>query len=152
MSYIHKNLTKSEHVVKAAKVHWSIFLPSIIFILLGGSLLGVFLFTMNPLFMVIGALLVATSFVHLIKRLFYFVSTEAAVTNKRTLAKTGLIQTSSIDVQHDKSDAIRLKQSFMDRIFGSGTLILSSTSGTLTSLYGICDPFELKKTINSLAD
>ena len=102
--------------------------------------------------MVIGALLVATSFVHLIKRLFYFISTEAAVTNKRTLAKTGLIQISSIDVQHDKSDAIRLKQGFMDRIFGSGTLILSSTSGTLTPLYGICDPFEFKKTINSLAD
>ena len=48
------------------------------------------------------------------------------VTNNRTILQRGLINRSVSEVQHDDVRNIRLDQSFPERIFGVGTIGISS--------------------------
>ena len=108
-SYVDSALTKGEHVIYQGKTSiWSL-LPRII---LGFIFLG--LFGLGLLFWIDAAIK-------------YF-TTELAITNKRIIAKFGLISRTTIEINLQKIESIQVNQGILGRIFNFGSVIVSSST------------------------
>jgi len=132
MSYINNNLIDNEEVIYEAKIHWFIFVPSVVFFLLGiisDGVLGIFLIA---IILFIKAIIVKTT-------------TELAITSNRVVAKTGLISRSTIELNHSKVESLNIDQSIFGRLFGFGTLIINGTGGGKTPIPNIDRPLAFRK-------
>jgi uncharacterized membrane protein YdbT with pleckstrin-like domain len=141
MSYVKKNLINNESVVYDAKIHWSIFLPSLF-----TFIFGIYLSTMNPEANIkaIGIIAIIASIVLGLKALIFKTSTELAVTNKRVIAKTGLIKRDTIELNHSKVESYAVKQSILGRILGFGTITINGTGGVKNPIPNIDSPLEFR--------
>ena len=73
--------------------------------------------------------------------------TEVAVTNKRVLAKKGILHRKSIEILLSQLEGVSVDQTFFGRILGYGTLVLTGSGGTKENFGSISMPFELHKHI-----
>lgn len=113
--YVESSLLPNEAIVAEAKPHWAMFIAPglvILFGLLAGKVGGVFLF--------IGV-------VWGIFRLLVWQTTELAVTNKRVIAKSGIIRRNAIDVSLSKVEGVSYSQGIIGRIFGYGSILVRGT-------------------------
>jgi uncharacterized membrane protein YdbT with pleckstrin-like domain len=81
-----------------------------------------------------------------------FATTELAVTNKRVIAKTGLIQRKTIEMFLAKVESIQVDQSILGRIFNYGSVIISGTGVHSAPFRSISDPLMFRKNFMSAAD
>lgn len=72
------------------------------------------------------------------------------VTNKRTTLRTGILSKAINEVWHADVRNVQLSQSFMQRIFGVGTIGISSSgqSGVELTISGIGQPYKAKQVID----
>ena len=138
MSYIDKNLMNSEKVIYKAKMHWSIFIPSIL------------LFSIGLLLMIISNNILGIGFILLaivafVRAIIIKKSTELGVTSKRVIAKFGLIKRNTIELNHSKVESYNVDQSVLGRIFDFGTIIINGTGGGRTPIPNIDKPLEFRK-------
>ncbi len=56
-------------------------------------------------------------------------STELAVTNKRIITKSGLIQRNTTEMFLEKVESIQVDQGILGRIFDFGSITISGTGG-----------------------
>lgn len=131
-SYVDDNLTTNEKVINRAKVSWW---SQWHMILLG--LLTIW-FGFGLLFFIGAALRVMT--------------TELALTNKRVIAKTGLIGRDSIELRLEKVEGFIVKQGIMGRILNYGTVIVSSTVGIKTPIPFIGSPMQFRRVANEFLE
>ncbi len=113
--YVDSALLPNEVVVAEARPHWAMFVAPILVLLLGmlaGSPGGVFTF--------VG--LVWGGF-----RALIYLTTEMALTNKRVIAKSGIIRRNVIDVSNSKIEGITYQQGIVGRIFGYGSVLVRGT-------------------------
>lgn len=149
MSYIEQSLISGEQVILKAKLHWGLFIAPIIFLVfsclislvLSNDNSGSFICLMPIIFLFI--------FAGLLQVAVIFFTTEFAVTNKRIIAKTGLIRHRSLELQLSKVESISIKQPIMGRVLNYGTLVVTGSGGTKESFSGIANPMEFRKQINS---
>lgn len=147
MSYVSKTLLKEESVNYEAHLHWWIFIPPTGIMAAGMLLLGV---TSNVV-VVIGWILVVLSLIGIISRIIMTRTSEFVVTNKRVILKKGLIIREVSDLQLSKAEAIVFKESLCGRIFGFGTIIV--TTGGMRHLYPyVASPGSFRKAINNAID
>ncbi len=139
MSYIDENLMNGENVVYRVKLHWAVFLwpviwfiVTIIFLSSGGT-------AGSGLFALIA---VATGILSIID----YTTSEFGITDKRVIAKVGLIRRKSIEVLLNKVEGIQVSQGILGRIFGYGSITVSGTGGTKDRFHKIAQPFEFRKT------
>lgn len=132
MSYVRENLTKGEDIVYEAEIHWSIFVVPVIVFLVG--------FAAWPFF-IIGALLIAWSF---LKKS----TTELAVTNKRVVAKFGVVRRNTIEQRLEKVDSIQVRQGIVGRIWGEGSVIVSGSGLSATPIPNIDNPLNFRNKVN----
>lgn len=78
-----------------------------------------------------------------------FISSEFAVTNKRVIIKVGLIRRASLELLLKKVESIAVFQSILGRIFGFGRLVVKGTGGTRNSFYGVKNPIEFRKQVQT---
>lgn len=130
MGYVDTNLVTNEKIIKIGKVHWGIYIPGAIWVGLGILLMmgdaapfGVFLF-------LIGALLVLRAFL-------YAYSTELAITDKRVIAKFGLIRRQTVELLHSKVEGLTVDQGILGRILNFGTVVVNGTGSGRTPIRGI---------------
>ena len=122
-SYIEGNLTKGEQVVYQGKVSiWSL-LPLLLLGLIFLSFFG------------LGLLFWAAAGVK------YF-TTELAITNKRVIAKFGLISRSTIEINLQKIESIQVNQGFFGRIFNYGSIVVSGAGNPQAPIPGISNPLQ----------
>lgn len=135
-----------------AKMHWFIFLPGIIELILGGFLyalsaaayeqgnsdLGAFFAVGAVVVLLLGAL---SLFRALIKKM----STELAVTTKRVIAKVGFVKRDTIELNHSKVESFNVDQSILGRIFGFGTIVINGTGGGKTPIPEIDSPLDFRR-------
>ncbi len=125
-SYVQGSLMSGEQVAYEGKVSvWSM-LPLI--------LLGVvFLFAwgLGIIFFVIAYIRYAT--------------TELAVTNKRIIAKFGLISRTTIELNLHKAESIQVHQGILGRIFGFGSIVVSGGGIPQAPVPGISQPLEFRR-------
>jgi uncharacterized membrane protein YdbT with pleckstrin-like domain len=78
----------------------------------------------------------------------YF-TTEFAVTDKRIIAKTGLLRRRSLELLLSKVESIGVNQPIMGRIFNYGTIVVVGTGGTKEGFPNIVAPMDFRKRINA---
>ncbi|MEO8006462.1 MAG: PH domain-containing protein [Betaproteobacteria bacterium] len=132
-SYVDGVLISDEHVMYRARISlWSLWLP----ILLGVITLP--LFGVGLLFWLWAWITYAT--------------TELAITNKRVIAKSGLIQRRTIEMFLEKIESIQVDQSVLGRLFDFGSVIISGTGVHSAPFRNISDPLALRKNFMMAAD
>ncbi|MEO8158755.1 MAG: PH domain-containing protein [Betaproteobacteria bacterium] len=132
-SYIDDVLINDEQVMYRARISkWSLW-P----LILGGALL-------LPLF---GAGLLLWLWAWIV-----YATTELAITNKRVIAKTGLIQRRTIEMFLEKIESIQVDQSVLGRMFNFGSVIISGTGVHSAPFRNISDPLTLRKNFMMATD
>ena len=148
MSYLDDHLLGGERIVYRARLHWTIFLTSIVVILLGVAL-GILLQVVEPAYAYAGLGLAGIGLLLAIGPAIRYVTSEFAVTDKRVLGKVGFIERESDETLLSKVEAIAVDQGIVGRMFGFGTLTITGTGGTQEVFSGIADPLEFRRQIQS---
>ena len=148
MSYLDDHLLNGERIVYRAKLHWTIFLTSIVVVLLGVGL-GILLQVVEPAYSFAGGALVGVGLLLAIGPAVRYISSEFAVTDKRVLGKVGFIERESDETLLSKIEAIAVDQGVIGRIFGFGTVTITGTGGTQESFPRISEPLEFRRQIQS---
>ena len=159
MSYVEKHLIPGELVQYETKLHWIVMLGHAalavlldllaIGIVVGWALLGtkakgssiptaVYLFAL-ACFVIGGALF----FVGILKRN----ATEMAVTNKRVIVKTGIVDRRTIEILLSRIESVAVEEPALGRLLGYGTVIVRGTGGTPEVFSKIYHPLEFREQV-----
>ena len=151
MSYVDKNLLPGERVTYRAELHWTFYIPpiswvfcAIVLTLIGTSLrhsgwFGLLCFPAGVLALggVLGIPVYALA-AH---------QTEFAITNRRIIAKCGVIRRHSLEILLNKVESVRVTQPLLGMIFDYGTVVVSGTGGTHEPFPFIAHPQELRRQV-----
>jgi membrane protein YdbS with pleckstrin-like domain len=148
MSYLDDHLLSDERIVYRARLHWTIFLTSIVVVLLGIAL-GILLRVVEPAYWYAGLALAGIGLLLAIGPAVRYISSEFAVTDKRVLGKVGFIERESDETLLSKIEAIAVDQGVVARMFGFGTVTITGTGGTQERFAGIGNPLEFRRQIQS---
>lgn len=129
MSYVDNALIRGESVVARASISWWAMLPSTILAVI--FIITIYLSPFGILLLAISAL-----------RIW---STELAVTNKRVIAKFGLIRRNTVELRLDRIEGLRINQGILGRIFNYGSVVVSGTGGTQEPIPGISRPMDFRR-------
>ena len=81
-----------------------------------------------------------------------YATTELAITNKRVIAKSGVVQRSTIEMFLEKIESIQVDQGVLGRMFNFGSVIVSGTGVHSAPFKNISDPLGLRKNFMMAAD
>ncbi|EJB8489940.1 PH domain-containing protein [Acinetobacter baumannii] len=132
-SYIESNLAKDEKIIVKAHVSWW----SQIWLLIFGVLL---LFAGG-----IGLILIIIAIINVM-------TTELAITNRRIIAKSGLIRRNTIELKVNRVESLGVDQSITGRIFNFGSVVVKGTGGSHAPIPYIARPLEFRQQVNHYLD
>ena len=72
-------------------------------------------------------------------------TTELAITDKRIIAKRGILHHTSMELRLDKIESIQVDQPLLGRLLNYGAVTLAGTGGDKTPIESIRDPVEFQK-------
>lgn len=75
-------------------------------------------------------------------------STELAITDKRLIAKYGVVSTHSIEIRFDKIETVRVTQSLSGKVFKYGDIVVTGTGSTFDPIRSIADPMAFRMALN----
>ena len=125
-SFVQGTLGKDEKIIVEGRVSGWALAPSIV--------LGVITIPLMGLGIII-----------ILSAIFTYISTELAVTNKRVVAKTGLIKRSTIELNLSKVESIQVHQGLFGRIFNYGSLVVSGAGNPQAPIPSIADPMNFRR-------
>ena len=132
MSYIDDSLIAGEQVIHRGHVSWWSESPRI--------LLGIL-----TLVIVVGLILLAWAWIRVR-------STEIAITNKRIIAKFGFVKRSTVEINLDKVEALRVEQGVLGRVLNFGTILISGVGSTIDPIPSIADPLLFRRKFMEATD
>lgn len=157
MSYIAANLAPGESVRATVRVHWGIFLPAIwsiivfVAVLWATStawLIAAFAKIELPVPTVIIALAVGVvTVVTVAHATLYWLTTEMAVTNKKIIAKWGLIGRRTMEQRLSKVESITVEQDLFGRMFNYGSIYVHGTGSSSTPIRFVANPAAFRREI-----
>ena len=156
MGSIKDNLNPGEKITLEAKLSKAMFIVPVLIILLF-AVPGFYIFTgsaphsgYNPLVCIalFFLLLGAVGIVSLIDDIVSYSTTRITVTDKRILAKTGLLRRRSLELSLAEIESIKVTQSDLGRIFGYGVLVVVGKGGMQEAFPFIADPMDFRRRIN----
>lgn len=74
--------------------------------------------------------------------------TELVITNKRIIAKYGVIRVDTIDIHFETIDSVSVEQSILGRIFNYGSIIIQGYGGSNTPIIDVADPIKFKRELD----
>ncbi len=166
MSYVTSVLQPGEQVVYVARMHRIVYLPVLIgLIVLFGALyffVGVQKVDLidaarhydqpQPLGLVAVGVVALCSFYVIFKWLairLRISSTEAAITTRRLIYKTGFIRRDTIEMNLARLELVEVEQSIWERILGLGHIVIKGIGGTPFTIYNISDPIRFRSHITA---
>lgn len=72
-------------------------------------------------------------------------TTELAITNKRVIAKFGLIRRNTVEMNINKVESIQVDQGIIGRIFDFGSIIVAGAGDPKAPIPGISKPLQFRK-------
>ncbi len=120
MGYVDKSLTPGERIILQARLSWAAFVNPVVFMALV-VFAGFGLHLGEPICLIPFLLLGIAYFV---LDAVAISTTEFAVTDKRIIAKTGLLRRGSLELTLEKVESIVVNQSLTGRIFIYGTIVV----------------------------
>ncbi len=151
MGYVESVLQPDETVTYKTTVHWFLYIPAIAWALVavGFAVLWQRATTVPAVLgwaAVLCLALAALSFLYAwIKR----VTTELAVTSKRVIYKSGLLQRHTLEMNLSKVESVLVAQSVSGRIFGYGQVELKGTGASTSPMPMIADPLRFRSHITA---
>lgn len=79
-----------------------------------------------------------------IRAFIIYWTTELAITEKRVVAKYGLIRRTTIELRLDKVESVMVKQGFLGRILNYGDVVVVGTGASGTPIPYIAEPLEFR--------
>lgn len=131
-SYIESNLARDEKILNKAHVSW---LSQFWYILIGVLTLPI---GVGVIFLLIAVINVWT--------------TELAITNRRIIAKTGLIRRNTIELKVTRVESLGVDQGILGRIFNFGSITIKGTGGSNAPIPYIAKPLEFRQRVNFYLD
>jgi uncharacterized membrane protein YdbT with pleckstrin-like domain len=125
VSYIDDSLIRDERLLHRARLSW-------------WSQVGLLFLGVVLLIVAVGLVFFALAWINMR-------STEIAITNRRIIAKFGFIRRSTVEINLEKVEALRVEQSFMGRILNYGTIFLSGAGTSVAPIKDIADPLVFRR-------
>lgn len=147
-SYVEKVLQPNETVLATGHMHWIVYARGVALVMLGlACLLAPMAGSAAILLRVAGGLILLVGLIAFLRSWIRKVTTEVAVTNKRVIKKTGLIQRLTAEMNMDKVESVDVDQSILGRLLDYGTIVIRGTGSGLEGLRYIAKPLELRSAI-----
>lgn len=141
MGFIEKRLLNDETILYRAKTSWKVIIWPIFLIIL-------LIWMSSKIHAIVTFLAVVYSLIFIATVVMIIVTTEFALTNRRIIAKRGIIQQHSLEILLSKVESITISQPLVGRIFGFGTVTVTGSGGTQEYFKSIDNPMELRKRVN----
>ena len=127
------------------------FFGSSIFCFVIGAAIGWYLYFKFPAdrYWLVGAVLLALGLVLAIGPGLHYISADFAVTDKRVLAKHGIVRRQSLETLLSKVEAIGVDQDVTGRLLNYGTITITGTGGTRETLPMIAQPMEFRRRVQA---
>ena len=146
MSYIESQLLPGEVIKYRGHLHRSLFAPAFIFAVLAILALLIALEAGDwPVFYA----LAASAVVAYIWAQIIYTTSEFAVTNKRVVIKVGWLRRRTVETMLSKVEGINVDQSFVGRMLGYGSIIITGTGGSQEPFRNIGSPFEFRRQVQA---
>jgi uncharacterized membrane protein YdbT with pleckstrin-like domain len=154
MRYVRKVLQPGETVVYATKLHWLIYVNTILLAIVCVVLVGAAVSTSDNQSISLAFAIAAIIFALLalstgLRAFIRRTTTELAVTDHRVIYKSGLLSRHTIEMNRDKVESVDVDQSLLGRIFGYGTVVVRGTGGSLEPIRNIGDPLTFRSHITA---
>jgi uncharacterized membrane protein YdbT with pleckstrin-like domain len=144
MGYVTENLMPGEEVVHESRLHWVVFVPSVLLTFVAFMMFAATAAGLGTLLLVLALMVAGASAIRI-------QTSEFAVTNKRVLIKTGLLSRRSIELNINKVESLQVEQDLGGRILDYGTLVVAGSGGTHERFTNIADPLAFRSHVQQHA-
>lgn len=144
MDFIKAHFQPGEEIIYRARIHYFLFAEPLCLLAVGGFILWD---VSAPMMKWLGITVLFLGLVSLAQRICVKVGSLFIVTNRRVVLKTGIIRRRVAELVLVKCEGIQAAESVTGRIFGYGTLVVT-TGGATNCYYFVCKPFDFRKAIN----
>jgi uncharacterized membrane protein YdbT with pleckstrin-like domain len=154
MASLDDQLLAGERIVYRTRPHWILFGGPLL-VALAGLVVGITLqltvhdYRYRYAGWYAGAALLGVSLLIAIPPAIRYLSADFAVTDKRVLARTGILNRQSLETLLSKIEGIGVEQDLWGRVLGFGTITITGTGGTRESIAGIPRPLEFRRHVQS---
>jgi uncharacterized membrane protein YdbT with pleckstrin-like domain len=150
MSYVAKVLQPGEHVVHVGRLHWIMYVPALIVLVIGLAVLAIpSTSDTRPILYGGAALLAVIAALSAFRAWFKQWTTEIAVTDRRIIYKTGFISRHTAEMNMHRVETVAVEQGLLGRILGYGTVHIRGTGAGIENLTMIQDPLALRSAITA---
>lgn len=143
MKFLTTYLQHGEEIRYRARIHIFLFLQPAVLLAIGFMCY----FDEARITHYLGLTLLFLGLVALVQRVLLKVGSIYAVTNKRVIIKTGVISRWTVELVLAKCEGIQVIQSVAGRIFGYGSIVVT-TGGATNCYYYVANPYRFKRAIN----
>jgi uncharacterized membrane protein YdbT with pleckstrin-like domain len=149
MSYVAEVLQPGEILRFRTNIHWFVYLKALLALLVGLALLRWYFAEGQSVLILLygGVVFTLTALVLAIPAWLRRFATEVAVTDRRVIYKTGLIQRHTIEINIDKIESADVDQSILGRIFGFVSITIRGTGEGVEPLRNIAQPLQLRNAV-----
>lgn len=145
MEFLRTQLQPGEEIKYRARIHYFLFVEPLCLLMVGGFILCD---VSVPVMKWLAVTVLFLGLVSLVQRICVKVGSLFVVTNRRVILKTGIIRRRVAELVLNKCEGLQATQSVTGRIFGYGTLVVT-TGGATNCYYFVRKPFDFKRAINS---
>jgi membrane protein YdbS with pleckstrin-like domain len=148
MASLDDQLLAGERIVYRTRPHWILFGGPLLLAVVGIAL-GVTLQLTAGDYWYAGAALIGIALLLAVPPAIRYLSSDFAVTDKRVLARMGILHRQSLETLLSKIEGIGVEQDPWGRLLGYGSVTITGTGGTRESLPGIPRPLEFRRHVQS---
>lgn len=162
MSQVEKNLMEGEKVAYSTRLHWIVLVgPLALWALFAAPGVALLVASANrsgdpnasaQSMMIAGVALLVIAAVILVRGILTRNAVQMAVTNKRVIAKVGIVTRRTVDMLLSRVESVGVEESVMGRMLGYGTVTLRGTGGTPESFNKIAHPLEFRTQVQQQID
>ncbi len=129
MSYVREVLQPGEEIRFRTNIHWFVYLPAIVMFIVGlaFALWHTAAGSQHLMLLILSGLSALTGVLLFIPAWLKRFGTEIAVTDRRVIYKTGLMQRETTEINMAKIESVDVSQSILGRVFDFGTLTIRGT-------------------------
>jgi uncharacterized membrane protein YdbT with pleckstrin-like domain len=162
MGYIEDNLTANEKILYRARIHPAVFLPTTVPFTIGVAA-AIYAWSLRSqqhtamslpattLFFAAAGFLVWSIGLGL-QAFIFKLTTEFAITNRRIIAKRGLIRRHTLEILLSKVESVGVHQGILGRLLNFGAVTVTGTGGTRGTYNPIAEPLVARKRINRIVE
>jgi len=156
MSYLNESLSTGETIRREAKLHWIIYFKGLVVFAIGLVISFVIYQRVSSTEADVSGLFISIPPLPGLVMIFLAFlrkwTTDLAVTNKKVVAKVGLISRHTIEQNLISLDNVKVNQSVLGRILDFGVIEFAGASGTHTPIAYIAAPMKFRVAVQQAAE